>query len=127
VGGPVDPAGTPRSGVRKASRRASSVPSAGFRPLLDGRTAPEGISSLDWRRLRVLGSWPSAAGHPVRTLTRALSFDAAGVLTVGVVSPRWARELSPHLDRLRERVETLSGVRVARVVLRADPGADPRA
>jgi len=94
--------------------------------LLDGRAAPEGIPSLDWRRLRVLASWPSAAGHPVRTLTRALSFDAAGVLTIGVVSPRWARELTPHLGRLRERVEAISGERVASVVLRIEPGADPR-
>ena len=95
---------------------------SGFRPLLDGGGVPDGISSGNWRRLRVLGSWPAAAGHPVKTLTRAVSFDAAGVLTISVASPRWASELAPHLETLRERLASLSGERVASIVLRVDPG-----
>ena len=63
----------------------------------------------------------------MRTLTRAVSFDAAGVLTVRVVSTRWVDELTPYLATLRERVSAISGEKVASIVLRCDPGADPRA
>jgi hypothetical protein len=68
----------------------------------------------------VLASWPDAAGTPLKTLTRALSFNAARVLTVSVPSERWARELAPHLDVLRDRVGSLSGERIAGIVLRVD-------
>jgi predicted nucleic acid-binding Zn ribbon protein len=80
------------------------------------------MPSGDWRRLRVLGCWAAAAGHPVRTLTRAVSFDAAGVLTISVPSARWATDLTPHLETLRARVGTLSGERVVRIVLRVGSG-----
>lgn len=73
-----------------------------------------------------MASWAAAAGHPIRTLTRAVSYEAPGVLTIEVASPRWARELGPHLETLRERVARISGERVASIVLRADPRADPR-
>lgn len=79
------------------------------------------MPSGDWRRLRVLGSWPAAAGHPVKTLTRAVSFDTAGVLTISVSSARWASDLAPHLETLRERVGALSGERVSSIVFRIDP------
>jgi len=110
----------------RSPRKSAPARSSGFRPLAEGRGAPEGIPAGDWRRLRVMASWAAAAGHPIRTLTRAVSYEAPGVLTIEVASPRWARELGPHLETLRERVARISGERVASIVLRADPRADPR-
>jgi len=118
----------PRAGARDGApaRPEAGGRASGFRPLVDGRGVPEGMPSRDWSRLKVLGSWPAAAGHPLRGLTRAHSFDAAGVLTVGVASARWALELAPHLETLRTRVGALSGVTVASIVLRVETESGPR-